>query len=342
MKHHLLIAGTGRSGTSVLVKYLAELGLNTNIEIAKEQTYWDETANAGLEDLILHGGDTLPYVVKSPWLYEFVDEVLDRDEFQIDGVIIPIRNLAEAASSRAIVEIQNIHKTNEWMAEDRKTWDTWATTPGGVIYSLNPIDQARLLAVGFHNLVERLTNAGIPIYLLAFPRFAEDPEYLYSSLKALLPPTVDLNTAIAAHKAVINKSEVRVSLEISNKDRSTNYQISPENYPKLTELDNVALRREIAKLRRTILDVTEQLRVEREVKNTSVQTITSLRDEIASLQDDKSRGDKIARELQRELDAVLDTVRSLRDRLDSIQSSTTWRITAPIRRVLLAAKIVDR
>jgi hypothetical protein len=63
-----MIAGTGRAGTSFLVRYLAEIGLNTHLSTQGE-TSWDESANAGLEDdPILARPEDLPYVVKFPWL----------------------------------------------------------------------------------------------------------------------------------------------------------------------------------------------------------------------------------------------------------------------------------
>jgi hypothetical protein len=46
---HLFIAGTGRTGTSFLVRYLSELGLDTHIS-RHGCAHWDSNANAGLED----------------------------------------------------------------------------------------------------------------------------------------------------------------------------------------------------------------------------------------------------------------------------------------------------
>ena len=92
-EHHLLITGTGRAGTSFLVKYLAELGLDTHLE-DPDGASWDEVAHAGLEDLLLlEQPKHLPYVIKSPWLTEYIDQVLARDDIAIDGVIIPVRNI---------------------------------------------------------------------------------------------------------------------------------------------------------------------------------------------------------------------------------------------------------
>jgi hypothetical protein len=63
---HLIIAGTGRAGTSFLVRYLTELGLDTTLARNGERAGWDAEANAGLENLLVWG-EKLPYVVKSPW-----------------------------------------------------------------------------------------------------------------------------------------------------------------------------------------------------------------------------------------------------------------------------------
>ncbi|HQT89438.1 MAG TPA: hypothetical protein PK677_12925, partial [Acidiphilium sp.] len=69
--HHLLIAGTGRSGTSFLVKYLDALGFATHFSRFGTYSSWDEAANAGAENLPLPALDPdMPYVVKSPWATE--------------------------------------------------------------------------------------------------------------------------------------------------------------------------------------------------------------------------------------------------------------------------------
>ena len=94
MKNHLLIAGTGRAGTTFLVQYLAECGLDTHLARNQHPGY-DEDANAGLEDLLLDNPDA-PYVVKSPWLYEYAERLLADREIVVDAVIIPMRSIVEA------------------------------------------------------------------------------------------------------------------------------------------------------------------------------------------------------------------------------------------------------
>jgi hypothetical protein len=75
-RRHLLIAGTGRAGTSFLVRFLTELGLETHISRFGENP-WDQTAQAGLEDLPVAAGlENLPHVFKTPWAYQFIEQML--------------------------------------------------------------------------------------------------------------------------------------------------------------------------------------------------------------------------------------------------------------------------
>lgn len=273
MKHHLLIAGTGRAGTSLLVKYFDALGMNTHLKTSKDHLFWDYDAEAGLEDLIYGGREDLPYVVKTPWLYEFIDAVLERDEIAIDAVVIPVRDLAEAASSRIILELQSIHRNHVWFTDQPETWTGWSSTPGGAVYSLHPMDQARLLATGFHHLIERLTKASIPIYFVAFPKFTSDPQYLFNALKGCLPETVDLAAAVQAHEKVVDRDKVRVSTELSPDALAHGARQSPMQEVDLKALDNAALRRELIKVRRTLAQQTQ----EREAAQREIQSLIEVR-----------------------------------------------------------------
>jgi hypothetical protein len=116
--HHLLIAGTGRAGTSFLVRYLTELGLDTTLSRAGEAgVFWDSSANADLEEQITGSGEHLPYVVKSPWIGEQIEQILSDPRLSVDAILIPVRNLVEAATSRSILEMRGIHERAPWMAD---------------------------------------------------------------------------------------------------------------------------------------------------------------------------------------------------------------------------------
>jgi hypothetical protein len=259
---HLAIAGTGRAGTSFLVRYLTELGLDTHLARHGEKDSWDEHANAGLETVPLTSeGADLPYVVKYPWLHQCIDHILTSDSLRFDAVIIPVRELGEAAISRTLVELQAMHRTLPWMVEMDQSWEVWGNTPGGLTYSLNPLDQGRLLAVGFHQLIERLTRADIPIVLLAFPRLAEDPHYLFRKLRPLLPATVSEDAAGKAHARVSELAKVRVRGELAAAgsepaaaSRVTRAHDQVARYMSHDRLDAIAIRRELGRLRRLQCD----------------------------------------------------------------------------------------
>jgi hypothetical protein len=247
-RQHLLIAGTGRAGTSFLVRFLTDLGLDTHVSRCGDGG-WDQAARAGLENSAPWSAD-LPHVLKSPWAYQFIEETLADPAIEIEAVIIPTRDLIDAAASRTIVELRDIHQRAPWMAGIRRTWEDWGLTSGGTVFSLNPIDQARLLAVGFHRLVERLVQADVPIIFLAFPRLVEEADYLFDKLKPVLPAEITREQARRSHQSIADPDLVRVGRELRQEYRHDPRRSNrPMEMPSFEELDNVALRRELERLR---------------------------------------------------------------------------------------------
>jgi len=248
--HHIIIAGTGRTGTTFLVRYLTELGIDTHCARNGVKQF-DTNANAGLEDLPLVTGD-LPWVIKCPWIGEYIDDILASPNIKIDAAILPTRDLLEAATSRTILEMRSLHQSAPWMVQQfSKTWENWGTTPGGMVFSLNPLDQARILAVGFHRLVQRLVDAQIPITFLGFPRFIEDSAYLFEGLSSILPETVTPQQALSAHQRTAEREKVRVGDELEacyGSDKAFSVIPGAHSYPDHNKIDRIALGREIARL----------------------------------------------------------------------------------------------
>jgi len=202
-------------------------------------------------------GKSLPYVVKSAWMGEYIEQVLKQEQFKIDAFIVPVRDLIEVATSRVVLEQRAIHQQNPWMAEEfDRTWENYGHTPGGLVYSLNTLDQARLLAVQFHRLVLKVSEAGIPLVFPVFPRIATDWKYLHDCLQPVLPPEITEDQARDAHARVADKAKVRVTGEIFHEAPSNviyRRELGSEpRYPNPLETDNVALRREIGRLRREL------------------------------------------------------------------------------------------
>ena len=376
VKRHLWIAGTGRAGTSFLVRYLTELGLDTHLARFGEHAAWDEEANAGLENPPLPGlDDSLPYVVKSPWLYQFIDTLLSNRVMAADTVIVPVRDLAEAAVSRSIIERRAIHQQAPWMTQCDRPWEEWGHVPGGVTYSLNPIDQGRLLAVGFHHLVQRLVAADIPIIFLAFPRFIEDAAYLYDKLQPVLPWGLDHQRAQAAHQRLADRAQVRVRREVGTASLGGIVTDASGMGHGLDEaLDTIAVRRELARLRKQLAGIQSALEDAEERSRmahaAAAMQETVLRDRIAVMEHavtaataDAVRArqqkteiarasDEAIERCQQQVHRLTEDVRMLRqeavfeaertqtlhEALAAIQVSRSWRITRPYRTVGLALR----
>ena len=96
-RHHTIISGTGRSGTTFLVQLLTELELDTGFSNAQDQI--SPNANAGFELDIRH--PDAPYFIKNPALCDYLDEILAGGNIHIDYAIVPVRDLYSAAEKFA-------------------------------------------------------------------------------------------------------------------------------------------------------------------------------------------------------------------------------------------------
>ncbi len=199
-RHHVAIAGTGRAGTTFLVRFLKECGLDTGSSTGS----FDERAQAGLEHNLLD--EHAPYVVKDPWLFAYCERV-DLGAVAVDALLVPVRELMAAATSRML---------QERVAMTDRPWPNWppsdvnGVVTAGAVYSLDPVDQARILAVGFHRLIHWATVERVPLFLLEFPRIVNDGEYLIETLWPWLSNHCDRERAESAFAAVADPLLVRV------------------------------------------------------------------------------------------------------------------------------------
>ena len=91
IKRHLLITGTGRSGTTFLVQLLTQLGQDTGFTDPWPARYLDPQCNAGMEWNLRAAN--APYVVKSPSLCTELETILLGGKVMIEHVLIPVRDL---------------------------------------------------------------------------------------------------------------------------------------------------------------------------------------------------------------------------------------------------------
>lgn len=196
---HAVIAGTGRAGTTFLVQFFRACGIETG-----DVSIYDERANAGLE--IPLNDPKAPYVTKDPWLYTYCDS-LDLSTITIDIVILPVRNLRDAVSSRLIQEKSRVI---EGMPDHFSDADGYGIVPGGSIYSLEPLDLERILAVGFYRVVHWALRNDLPIVFLDFPRLVQDGDYLINGLWPWLSRHCTREIANTAFAATAQTEKVTV------------------------------------------------------------------------------------------------------------------------------------
>jgi hypothetical protein len=168
MKSHILISGTGRAGTTFLVRLLGELGENTGFENPEERI--DQICHAGLEVDLL--SIPMPRVVKSPFACEKLSLALERKLYKIEHCFVPMRDLFSAAESRR--RISKIHGNLNAN-----------TVPGGIWDTDRPEEQENELAQKFFHLMLTLARYNIPHTLLDFPRLVIDVDYLWRNISTV-------------------------------------------------------------------------------------------------------------------------------------------------------------
>ncbi len=172
----VLIAGTGRAGTTFLMQLLTALKLDTGYT-ADQIDNVDPVSHAGLESGVFRLADehepgmwaTNPQrIIKSPQSSELLDFIASREDVCLDHVYIPIRHFDDALNSRLRV----------------------GDGPGGLFDGCTNESELRdkLLSL-FYRLVEGLVRHDIAHTFLYFPRLAMDAQYSFRKLQYVLDGT---------------------------------------------------------------------------------------------------------------------------------------------------------
>lgn len=161
MKNHIIITGTGRSGTTFLMQLLTALKLDTGFHDINDDIHDN---SCGMERGIGEINEETPYIVKSPYFCLTLNKI---NNYTIDHIFVPIRDLDDAAESRIRVSKDNID------------------APGSLWGTKDPTKQKEFLLNAIYQLILSSTQLDIPITFLSFPRIVIDPEYLYNKLMIL-------------------------------------------------------------------------------------------------------------------------------------------------------------
>ena len=187
-RHHVVISGTGRAGTTFLIQLLTALGCDTGYRDIHSRV--DANSKAGMEDFDLRSAEA-PYLVKSMLLIDYLHELLETKKCVIDHAFIPVRDLYSAAASRIRVSD----------ARDKDLYPDSTSVWGGLWHTDDPNRQADRLTHQLYKLVHALSKYDIPYTFLYFPRIVNDPDYLFGKLKPVLKE-LDYDAFISTFKDV--------------------------------------------------------------------------------------------------------------------------------------------
>jgi hypothetical protein len=179
---HVVITGTGRAGTTFLVQLFTNLNLHTGYTRESIQQDFNEHARAGLENDVRK--ESAPYIVKSTFFCDYVDEVVRREDIQLEHVFVPVRDLYAAAESRRYVTEKAVCRKP--FLRRLVNIIRPPKLPGGLMHSRLKWKQEKILMAQFYNLILALSGAQIPVTLLQFPKLVSDSAYLYEKLKPVL------------------------------------------------------------------------------------------------------------------------------------------------------------
>ena len=92
----ILITGTGRCGTTFLIKIFSFLNFNTGFTQDNYEKHISKNCNSGMEKIYTEKY----YILKNPKFILNIEHILKDPSMKIKKVIIPIRNFKDSAMSR--------------------------------------------------------------------------------------------------------------------------------------------------------------------------------------------------------------------------------------------------
>jgi hypothetical protein len=194
-RHHVIITGTGRAGTTFLMELLTNLGLDTGFKPENVSSLKCEIGRAGLETNIEDAN--CGYIIKNPGFCNHAEEVLSRDDIIIDHVFVPMRTLVDAAESRRVVTRES-KRTESLLLRIKMKLLRFLYGPGafkrkiydggllGSAQSNKRGDQEKVLLELVYRLMLALSKFDVPVTLMQYPLITEDCQYLYRKLSPIL------------------------------------------------------------------------------------------------------------------------------------------------------------
>ena len=161
----IIITGTGRAGTTFLMKLFTLLDLDTGFNKENVDEFIDNISHGGLEfSLSKH----IPHkYIKNPAIMDCFDDFIK--DYDVEKIIIPIRDIKEVADNRAEIS--------------KKSSTGW----GGLWGTDNPLKQKEILEQKLLKFLLDASKYHIPIVFISFEKMFSDKEYLYKKLDIGVP-----------------------------------------------------------------------------------------------------------------------------------------------------------
>ena len=156
----ILITGTGRCGTTFLIKLFSFLNFDTGFNRNNYINYIHPNCNAGMETECNEEN----YILKNPEFIANIENILKNNLIKIKLVIIPIRDFKSSAISRV--------KHNIW--------------PGGLWGAHDELSQIQYYKEIMSNYIYIMTKYEINTIFINFDKMISDKKYLFNKIKSVL------------------------------------------------------------------------------------------------------------------------------------------------------------
>jgi hypothetical protein len=156
----ILITGTGRSGTTFVIKLFSFLEFNTGYNRSNYRNFISPNCNSGMERIYKENY----YILKNPNFIRNIKFILEDPSVIIKKVIIPIRDLRMSAKSRV-----KHNKSN-----------------GGLLDATDEESQIKYYNKVLANYMYFMTKHDIDTIFIDFDRMISDKAYLFNKIKSIL------------------------------------------------------------------------------------------------------------------------------------------------------------
>jgi len=173
----ILITGTGRSGTTFLIKLFSFLDFDTGYNRDNYNRYIFKNCNSGMEQ----GYTAKQYIIKNPEFFIHINTIVNDSRIKIKNVIIPIRDLSISAKSR----VKHSNKA------------------GGLWNASDELSQIQFYKDALAEYISVSTKYDINTTFLDFDKMINDKVYLFNKLKPILDEkNIDLETFSSVYDEV--------------------------------------------------------------------------------------------------------------------------------------------